>query len=45
MTLRYRHVSGQVRRDVAEQLGGLLWTPNETRRKMMMKRTSEGALQ
>jgi integrase len=26
MTLRYQHVSGQVRRDVAEQLGGLLWT-------------------
>ncbi len=26
MTLRYQHLSGQVRRDIAEQLGGLLWT-------------------
>jgi hypothetical protein len=47
MTLRYQHVSGQVRRDVAEQLGGLPWTrtetATETAREMMMKRTSESA--
>lgn len=30
MTVRYQHVSGQVRQDIAAQLGGLLWGPNET---------------
>jgi hypothetical protein len=29
MTVRYQHVSGQVRQDIAAQLGGLLWGPNE----------------
>jgi hypothetical protein len=47
MTLRYQHVSGQVRRDVAKQVGGLLWTrnetANETARERTMKRTSESA--
>jgi hypothetical protein len=25
MAIRYQHVFGQVRRDIAEQFGGLLW--------------------
>ena len=32
MTLRYQHVSGQVRREVAQQVGGLLWTRIETQK-------------
>lgn len=30
MTVRYQHLSGQVRRDIADQLGGLLWGATET---------------
>jgi hypothetical protein len=30
MTARYRHVSGQVRQDIAAQRGGLLRGANET---------------
>lgn len=29
MTVRNQHVSGQVRQDIAAQLGGLLWGTNE----------------
>jgi len=25
MTMRYQHLTGRVRRDIADQLGGLLW--------------------
>jgi integrase len=31
MAKRYQHVTGTIRADVAEQVGGLLWTPCETR--------------
>ena len=31
MAKRYQHVTGTIRADVAEQVGGLLWAPSETR--------------
>jgi len=30
MTTRYQHLTPELRRDVAEQVGGLLWVPDET---------------
>lgn len=30
MTTRYQHLTPELRRDVADQVGGLLWTPPET---------------
>lgn len=27
MAKRYQHITGQVRRDVAKRVGGLLWRP------------------
>jgi integrase len=47
MTLRYQHVSGQVRHDIAAQVGGLLWARNETgtetTKGTTMRPTSESA--
>ncbi len=31
MAKRYQHVTGTIRADVAEQVGGLIWARNETR--------------
>jgi integrase len=29
MTSRYQHVPNELRRGIADQLGGLLWTPDD----------------
>ena len=30
MTTRYQHLTPELRRDIANQVGGLLWAPDET---------------